>query len=59
MDYPCKGRIGLLVNLGVAWMLHRSEQSLNIRWAMLHVTGDLLDLFRGVALTLQSGGPRF
>jgi len=34
--------IGLLVNLGVAWVLHRGEQNLNVRGAMLHVMGDLL-----------------
>ena len=34
--------IGLLVNVYVAWLLSRSEQTLNIRAAMLHVLGDLL-----------------
>ncbi|MFV8782297.1 cation diffusion facilitator family transporter [Microbulbifer sp. SA54] len=34
--------IGLLVNLAVAWVLHRGEQTLNIRGALLHVMGDLL-----------------
>lgn len=34
--------IGLLVNLGAAWVLHRGEQTLNVRGAMLHVMGDLL-----------------
>ncbi|MDZ4262513.1 MAG: cation diffusion facilitator family transporter, partial [Pseudomonadota bacterium] len=34
--------IGLLVNLAVAWVLHRGEQNLNTRAAMLHVMGDLL-----------------
>ena len=34
--------IGLLVNLVVAWVLHRGEQTLNIRGALLHVMGDLL-----------------
>ena len=34
--------IGLLVNLVVAWVLHRGEQTLNIRGALLHVLGDLL-----------------
>lgn len=34
--------IGLLVNLAVAWVLHRGEQTLNIRAALLHVMGDLL-----------------
>ena len=34
--------IGLLVNIVVAWVLHRGEQTLNIRGALLHVMGDLL-----------------
>ena len=34
--------IGLLVNILVAWTLHRGEQTLNIRGALLHVLGDLL-----------------
>ena len=34
--------IGLLVNVVVAWVLHRGEQTLNIRGALLHVMGDLL-----------------
>ncbi|MGL6162518.1 cation diffusion facilitator family transporter [Microbulbifer sp.] len=34
--------IGLLVNVLVAWALHRGEQTLNIRGALLHVMGDLL-----------------
>lgn len=34
--------IGLLVNIAVAWVLHRGEQSLNTRAALLHVMGDLL-----------------
>ncbi|HEX5514771.1 MAG TPA: cation diffusion facilitator family transporter [Gammaproteobacteria bacterium] len=34
--------VGLLLNLGVAWILHSGEQSLNTRGALLHVMGDLL-----------------
>ena len=34
--------IGLVVNILVAWTLHRGEQTLNIRGALLHVLGDLL-----------------
>ena len=34
--------IGLIVNLIVAWTLHRGEQTLNSRAAMLHVLGDAL-----------------
>jgi cobalt-zinc-cadmium efflux system protein len=33
--------LGLVVNLLVAWMLSRGEQTLNARAAMLHVLGDL------------------
>jgi cobalt-zinc-cadmium efflux system protein len=33
---------GLVVNLGVAWILHRGEQTLNSRAALLHVLGDAL-----------------
>jgi cobalt-zinc-cadmium efflux system protein len=33
---------GLIVNLAVAWFLHRSEKNINSRAAMLHVLGDLL-----------------
>lgn len=36
------GTLGLLVNIGVAWLLSRGEQNLNTRGAMLHVMGDLL-----------------
>lgn len=34
--------IGLLVNIGVAWILMRGEQTMNVRGALLHVMGDLL-----------------
>lgn len=34
--------IGLLVNLLVAWLLHRGDDSLNTRAALLHVMGDVL-----------------
>lgn len=34
--------IGLLINLAVAWVLHRGEQTLNSRAALLHVLGDAL-----------------
>ena len=33
--------IGLLVNVGVAWLLMRGEQTMNTRGALLHVLGDL------------------
>ena len=34
--------VGLLLNIGVAWLLMRGEQTLNTRGALLHVVGDLL-----------------
>lgn len=34
--------IGLLINLLVAWILMRGEQTINVRGALLHVLGDLL-----------------
>ena len=34
--------LGLLINLYVAWLLTRGEQTLNIRAALLHVIGDVL-----------------
>lgn len=34
--------VGLIVNLIVAWILHRGEQTLNSRAALLHVLGDVL-----------------
>jgi cobalt-zinc-cadmium efflux system protein len=34
--------IGLAINLMVAWILHRGEQTLNTRAALLHVLGDAL-----------------
>jgi cobalt-zinc-cadmium efflux system protein len=33
---------GLLINLGVAWLLMHGEQTMNTRGALLHVMGDLL-----------------
>ena len=34
--------IGLILNVGVAWLLSRGEDDLNTRAALLHVMGDLL-----------------
>ncbi|MCB5189461.1 cation diffusion facilitator family transporter [Methylobacillus arboreus] len=34
--------IGMLINIVVAWMLHKGHSSLNSRAALLHVLGDLL-----------------
>jgi cobalt-zinc-cadmium efflux system protein len=36
------GTIGLIINVFVAWLLSRGEQTLNTRGALLHVMGDLL-----------------
>lgn len=43
------GSLGLVVNLGVAWVLTRGERTLNIRGALLHVMGDLLGSIAAVA----------
>ncbi len=34
--------VGLLINIGVAWLLMHGEQTINTRGALLHVFGDLL-----------------
>lgn len=34
--------VGLLINVGVAWLLVHGEQTMNTRGALLHVLGDLL-----------------
>jgi cobalt-zinc-cadmium efflux system protein len=34
--------IGLIINIGVAWLLMHGEQTMNTRGALLHVLGDLL-----------------
>lgn len=44
--------IGLLVNVGVAYALNKSEKNINSRAAMLHVMGDLL----GSVAALAAGG---
>jgi cobalt-zinc-cadmium efflux system protein len=41
--------VGLIVNLVVAWMLHRGEQTLNSRAALLHVLGDVLGSVAAIA----------
>jgi len=43
--------VGLVVNLGVAWLLAHGESTLNTRAALLHVLGDLL----GSVAALASG----
>jgi cobalt-zinc-cadmium efflux system protein len=53
--------LGLLVNLVVAWMLSRGEQTLNTRAAMLHVLGDmagsLAALLAGLIITVTGWSP--
>ena len=53
--------IGLVVNLGVAWVLSRGERNLNTRGAMVHVLGDLLGsvaaLIAGVVVTYTGWTP--
>lgn len=41
--------IGLAINLVVAWVLHRGEQTLNTRAALLHVLGDALGSVAAIA----------
>lgn len=43
------GSIGLVINIFVAWLLSRGEQTLNTRGAMLHVMGDLLGSVAAIA----------
>lgn len=43
--------VGLLINVGVAWLLMHGEQTMNTRGALLHVLGDLL----GSVAALVSG----
>jgi len=53
--------LGLCVNLALAWLLSRGEQTLNIRGALLHVIGDLLGsiaaLAAGVVIWLTGWTP--
>ena len=46
------GTIGLAINIFVAWLLNRGEQTLNTRGAMLHVMSDLLGLVAAIAAGL-------
>jgi cobalt-zinc-cadmium efflux system protein len=41
--------LGLLVNLGVAWVLSHAEHTLNSRAALLHVLGDILGSLAAIA----------
>lgn len=53
--------IGLGVNVAVAWILIRGEQTLNVRGALLHVFGDLLGsvaaLAAGMVIVLTGWTP--
>ncbi|MEE8118867.1 MAG: cation diffusion facilitator family transporter, partial [Gammaproteobacteria bacterium] len=53
--------IGLIINVGAAWILHRGEQNLNVRGAWLHVMGDLLGsvaaLVAGIVIWLTGWTP--
>lgn len=53
--------LGLLINIGVAWLLARGEQNLNTRAALLHVMGDLLGsvaaLIAGVVIIFTGWTP--
>ncbi|MDY0014104.1 MAG: cation diffusion facilitator family transporter [Rhodocyclaceae bacterium] len=53
--------LGLLINLGVAWLLSRGEQNLNTRAALLHVLGDILGsvaaLAAGLVITITGWTP--
>ncbi|WP_150298800.1 cation diffusion facilitator family transporter [Pseudomonas profundi] len=53
------GGLGLLVNIIVAWVLMRGEQTINVRGALLHVMGDLLGSVAAVAAgaIIWFGGP--
>jgi cobalt-zinc-cadmium efflux system protein len=53
--------LGLLINIGVAWLLSRGEQNLNTRAALLHVMGDMLGsvaaLIAGVVIAFTGWTP--
>lgn len=53
--------IGLCINVILAWLLSRGEQTLNVRGALLHVLGDLLGsvaaLTAGVVIWLTGWTP--
>lgn len=53
------GGLGLLVNVIVAWVLMRGEQTMNVRGALLHVMGDLLGSVAAIAAgaIIYFGGP--
>ncbi|MDG4595389.1 MAG: cation diffusion facilitator family transporter [Candidatus Contendobacter sp.] len=53
--------VGLILNIGVAWLLSRGERNLNTRAALLHVLGDLLGsvaaLLAGVVIAFTGWMP--
>lgn len=49
------GTAGLLVNVIAAWLLHGSQQNLNMRGVYLHVLGDLLGSIGVVIAALATG----
>lgn len=53
--------LGLLINIGVAWLLSRGAQNLNTRAALLHVMGDMLGsvaaLIAGVVISYTGWTP--
>ena len=53
--------LGLLINIGVAWLLSRGAQNLNTRAALLHVIGDMLGsvaaLIAGVVISYTGWTP--
>lgn len=51
--------IGLIVNVGVAWLLSRDHHNINTRAALLHVLGDLLGSVAAIAAggVIYFGGP--
>lgn len=53
--------VGLILNIGVAWLLGRGERNLNTRAALLHVLGDLLGsvaaLLSGVVIAFTGWTP--
>lgn len=53
--------LGLVINVGVFWILSRGQRNINVRGAMLHVLGDLLGsvaaLVSGVVILLTGWMP--
>lgn len=49
------GTGGLLVNIIAAWILHRSQENMNVRGAYLHVLGDLFGSVGVILAALGTG----